>query len=224
MTIDVITIFPELFKSFLNTSLIKKSRDKKIIQINIHNLRDYTSDKHNTVDDKPFGGGPGMLLKAEPIFKAVESLKKTTRRVGRKSKSSLKKEADTKVFLLSPKGKLFDQKKAKDLSKLDNIILICGRYEGVDERVAKYLVDEEISIGNYILSGGEVPAMVIIETVTRLIPGVVGNKYSIESDYGFPQYTRPEYFKGMKVPKVLLSGNHEEITKWRAKKARKDKP
>ena len=228
MKFDTITIFPDLFKGFLNASLLARAQKKNLLKINIHNLRKWAKDRHKTVDDRPYGGGAGMLLKIEPIFKAVESLK-----VGKfKSKKS-------RVILLSAKGKTFTQKDARRLTKYDQIILICGRYEGVDERVAKYIADEEISIGNYILFGGEIPAMVIIETVSRLIPKVVAKsesvKYESYSDKEaktkeHPQYTRPKVFQPRfknqesriknriwKVPEVLLSGNHKKIEEWRKK-------
>ena len=211
MRFNIITIFPNIFDSYFKESIIKRAQDKKIVKINIHNLRDYTKDKHKTVDDKPYGGGPGMILKVEPIFTAVSKLKKT------KNKKS-------KVILLSPKGKKFDQKTASRFSKLDQIILICGRYEGVDERVAKHIADEEISIGDYVLTGGELPAMVIVDAVSRLIPAVLGKKESLKEesflkkDYlEYPQYTRPENFQGWRAPKVLLSGNHEKIEEWKKK-------
>jgi len=213
MRIDVITIFPSLFQPFLNESLLKKARDKKILEIKIHDLRDYSSDKNRSVDDKPFGGGRGMVMKIEPIFKAVESIRG-------KGKSQ--------VIVFTPRGRKFNQKKATDWSKLDQLILISGRYEGIDERVMKYIADEKISMGDYVLMGGEVPALAVIEAVSRLIPGVPGKsellKERIDSQGGFseyPQYTRPEVFemkgKKLKTPEVLLSGNHKEIEEWREK-------
>jgi tRNA (guanine37-N1)-methyltransferase len=214
---DIITIFPKIFDSFLKESFIKKAQEKGLIKIRIHNLRDFTTDKHRTVDDKPYGGGLGMVLKIEPIYKAVKSIK---------AKS---KEQRTKVILFSPRGKQFNQKIAFELSKLKRIILICGRYEGVDERVAKYIADLQLSIGPYDLMGGELPAMVVIETIARLIPGVIGKPEFLKERVfkrGFieyPQYTRPEVFspkKGIywRVPKVLLFGNHKKIQEWREKR------
>jgi len=212
---DIITIFPRIFDSFLKESFIKKAQKSRKISITIHNLRDFAKDRHKTVDDRPFGGGLGMVLKVEPIYKAVKKIKKGER---------------NKIILFTPRGRKFDQQTAYKLSKLDRIIMICGRYEGVDERIAKYIADMEVSIGDYDLMGGELPAMVIMETVARLIPGVLGKpeflKERIAKDKGFieyPQYTRPEVFspeKGIKwrIPKVLLSGNHKEIKKWREKK------
>ena len=184
---------------------------KKIVQIKVHNLRRWTSDRHQTVDDKPFGGGVGMVLKIEPIYKAVKDIKTKA------------KNQKVKVVLFSPRGKKFDQMMAKKFAKLDQLIMISGRYEGVDERVVEYIADEVISIGDFVLSGGEVPAMVVIEAVSRLIPGVVGKKESAEK-FDHAQYTRPEIFeaggKKIKVPKILLSGNHKKIEKWRKKHAK----
>ena len=215
---DVITIFPEIFDSYLKESFIKRAQQKKLIKINIHNLRRWTKDRHKTVDDRPFGGGLGMVLKIEPIYRAVQSLK------------SKIKNQKSKIILFTPRGKQFNQKIAYQFSKLDRIIMICGRYEGVDERVAKHIADMELSIGDYDLMGGELPAMIAIETVSRLIPGVLGKpellKERITKEKGFieyPQYTRPEVFdvgkynKKWRVPKVLLSGNHKKIEEWRKK-------
>jgi len=216
---DIITIFPEIFDSYFKESLISKALKKGLIKVSIHNLRDYTKDRHKTVDDRPFGGGLGMVMKVEPILKAVNKLKS-------KKKS--------KVVLFTPRGGKFNQKMAYQFSKLDQIILICGRYEGVDERIAKHVADLELSIGDYDLMGGELPAMVAIETIARLVPGVLGKpqllKERIPTQRGrggrgfieYPQYTRPEVFspkKGIrwKAPKVLLSGNHKEIERWRKK-------
>jgi len=216
MIFDIITIFPHIFESYFSESIIKRAQKRGLIKINIHNLRDYTSDKHKTVDDKPYGGGPGMVMMVEPIFKAVSVLKR-----------SKVKNQKLKVILFSPKGKKFDQKMAKRFSKLDRLIMICGRYEGVDERVAKHIADEEISVGDYILTGGELPAMIVVDAVTRLIPGVLGKYESLEEIKGsYPAYTRPEKFypdprnkrKVWRVPKVLLSGNHKKIEEWRKSK------
>ena len=216
MIFDIITLFPKVFETYLQESLIGKAQKNKIIKINVLNIRDFTSDKHKTVDDKAFGGGRGMVLKVEPIYKAIQSLKK-------------KKEKKTKIILFSPRGKKFNQKMATRFSKLDRLILISGRYEGVDERIAKHIVDEEISIGDYVLMGGDLPALVLIETISRLVPNVIGKpellKQRITKDKGFieyPQYTRPEVFspkKGMSwsIPKVLLCGDHKKIEDWRKK-------
>jgi len=216
---DIITIFPNIFDSYLKESLIARAQKKKLIKINIHNLRDYTKDRHKTVDDRPFGGGLGMVIKVGPVFKAVKKIKSANKR--------------TKVILFTPRGRKFNQKLAYQLSKLDQIILICGRYEGVDERVAEHIADLELSIGDYDLMGGELPAMVVVETMARLIPGVLGKpqllKERIPAKSGkggggfieYPQYTRPEIFEiksnKWRVPKVLLSGNHKEIEAWRKK-------
>lgn len=227
ITFDIITIFPEIFESYLKESLIARALKRKLIKINVRNLRDWTFDKHKTVDDRPFGGGLGMVMKVEPIYRAVKELSSFTRSLAplRKKKS--------KTILFTPRGKKFNQKIAYQFSKLDRIIFICGRYEGVDERVAKYMADTELSIGDYDLMGGELPAMVVIETIARLIPGVLGKqqllKERITKNKGFieyPQYTRPEVFKpagkrvSWKVPKVLLSGNHKKIEEWRKKYGR----
>ena len=214
MKFDIITIFPKIFDSYFNESIIKRAQARKLIKINLHNLRDYTNDKHKTVDDKPYGGGPGMVMMVEPIFKAVTKLKVKSQKL--------------KVILFSPKGKKFDQKMAKRFSKLDRLIMICGRYEGVDERVAKYIVDEEVSVGDYVLTGGEIPVMIVVDAVTRLIPGVIAleslkeesfglrkSQYLANCQYEYPQYTRPEKFLKWSVPKVLLSGNHKKIEEWR---------
>ncbi len=218
MTFDVVTIFPQIFNSFLKESFIKKAQEKGLIEIKIHDLRKWASNTHRTVDDRPYGGGLGMVLKIEPIFKAVTALKK------RKAKNEKRK-----IILFTPRGKKFNQKLAYKLSKLNRIIFICGRYEGVDERVAKYIADIELSIGDYDLMGGELPAMVVMETVARLIPGVLGKpellKERITKEKGFieyPQYTRPEVFspkKGVRwrAPKVLVSGHHKKIAEWRKK-------
>lgn len=231
MQFDIITIFPNIFNSYIKESLISRAQKKKLIKINVHNLRDFTNDNHQTVDDRPFGGGLGMVIKIEPVFKAVTALKKsqipmTKPQTNPKSKI---KNPKTKVILFTPRGKKFNQKLALQLSKLDQIIFICGRYEGVDERIAKHITDLELSIGDYDLMGGELPAMVVMETVSRLIPGVLGKeqllKERITKSGGFieyAQYTRPEVFKVdrkkiWKVPNVLVSGNHKDISEWKIK-------
>jgi tRNA (guanine37-N1)-methyltransferase len=223
--IDIITIFPESVTSYLNTSLIKKAREKKLIQINPIDLRDFTQDPHRTTDDSPYGGGPGMVLKIEPIYKATQELCRPERakRVEGPRKNSTKSKSKTRIILFSTRGTKLDQKAVRRLAKYDHLILICGRYEGVDERVAKKVADEEISIGDYVLSGGELPALVLTEAVSRHIPGVLGKKESLEEIKGsYPVYTRPEVFetkegKKLRVPKVLLSGNHKKIEEWRKK-------
>jgi len=213
MRIDIITIFPKMFEPVLNESIIKRAQAKGKVSIYLHDLRDYTLDKHRKVDDRPFGGGSGMVMSLEPIFNAVKSIK---------SKSKL---GNLKVILLCPQGKKLNQKIAKKLSICRHLILICGHYEGIDERVRENLVDEEISIGDYVLTQGELPAMVLVDSVIRLIPGVLGDKNSLnfESFEGnlleYPQYTRPANFKGLTVPGVLLSGDHEKIGLWRKKEA-----
>lgn len=220
---DVITIFPELVKAFSQESLLKKAQEKKLLKIGIHNLRDWAKDPHKKVDEKPFGGGLGMVFKIEPLYSAIQKLKS-----GKKS---------TKVILFTPRGEKFTQQKAEELVKNKHLILICGRYEGVDERVAEHIADEELSIGDFVLMGGEIPAMAVIETMARLIPGVVGKPAFLQErrlgakqgqKQGFleyPQYTRPEAFspkKGVvwKVPKVLLSGDHKKIEEWKNKHGR----
>ncbi len=208
MRFDIITIFPNFFENFIQEAILSRALKKKVLEIEVHNLRKWTIDGHQTVDDKPFGGGVGMVLKVEPIYKAVKEIKPKVK--GKKAK----------VILFSPRGKKFDQKMAQKFAKLDQLILICGRYEGVDERVAEYVADEVVSIGDYVLSGGEIPAMTIIEAVSRLIPGVIGKQESAEK-FDHAQYTRPEIFKiknkQLAVPKVLLSGDHKKIEEWRKK-------
>ncbi len=210
---DIITIFPEIFKSYLGESLIARAQVKKFIKINLHDLRKWTKDRHRTVDDRPFGGGLGMVLKVEPIFKAVKQIKKNNNKA--------------KIILFTPRGQKFNQKLAFKLSKFNQIIFICGRYEGVDERVAQKVADMEISIGDYDLMGGELPAMVAVETISRLIPGVLGKpallKERVSKSGGFleyAQYTRPEVFEPIKgkkwrVPKVLIGGDHKKIEEWK---------
>lgn len=212
MRFDILTIFPEMFESPFKLGVISKAVSNKIIQVNVHNLRDFAVDKHKSVDDKPFGGVKGMVLKPEPIFKAFDYI------------CSLDKTKNPYVILTSPRGTRFSQEKAKWLASLDWILIICGRYEGVDERVTK-IVDEEISIGDYVLTGGELPAMILVDAISRLIPGVVKEKESVEDDSFYskflapPVYTRPREFMGMKVPEILLSGNHKKIKKWMTKES-----
>ena len=209
MILDILTLFPEMFKPVFSESILKRAQEKNIVRINLHYLRKWTQDKRGTVDDKPFGGGPGMVLKPEPIFKALEELR----------------QRDSFVILLSPQGKKLDQQLALELSRKQHIILISGHYEGVDERVREHLIDLEVSIGDYILTCGELPAMVLVDSVLRLLPGVLGNEDANRQesfkDYllEYPQYTRPAVFKGWKVPQVLLSGNHKDIEKWRLEKS-----
>lgn len=241
MRFDIITIFPNAFESYFSTSILKRAQEKKRVKIVAHNLRDYTTDKHKTVDDKPYGGGAGMVMKAEPIFKAVSALKKLKIRNPRSETNSKSKSPKSKTILLAASGKQFDQRMAEKLSKLDHIIFICGHYEGVDERVMN-VVDEVVSVGPYVLTGGELPTMTIVDAVTRLIPGVLGNPKSLdEESFGgkreeglkignlkleihgeYPHYTRPELVtwkgKRYRVPAVLLSGDHTKIMQWRGKK------
>lgn len=222
MNFQILTIFPKMFDSYLAEGILRRAQDKKIVKFKIHNLRDWTSDKHRTVDDAPYGGGAGMLMKIEPLYQALKDLKKT-----KKSTKLTKKPTKRKVVLLSAGGQKWNQSLAKKYSKLDELIFICGRYEGVDARI-KNFIDEEISVGDYVLTGGELPALTIIDSITRLLPGVLGNKESIieesHSEDGineYPQYTRPEIFKAgnkkYKVPPILLSGDHKKIKEWRSK-------
>ncbi|MDO8474455.1 MAG: tRNA (guanosine(37)-N1)-methyltransferase TrmD [bacterium] len=241
ITFDVITIFPEFVKAFSQESLLKKAQEKKLLKINVHNLRDWATDPHKKVDDKPFGGGLGMVFKIEPLYEAVQDIRKSFRSQASGSRPKVSK---TKVILFTPRGKKFTQQKAEELVKNKRLIFICGRYEGIDERVAKHIADEELSIGDYVLMGGEIPAMAVIETIARLIPGVVGKptflkerRLGVKSGQkqGFleyPQYTRPEIFsprlaggrakKGVvwRVPKVLLSGDHKKIEEWKREQGR----
>lgn len=203
MKIDILTLFPNMFTGFINESIIKRAINNNLVEINVHNIRDYSPFKNKQVDDYPFGGGPGMVLMCEPIFNAIEDLRRE----------------NTKVIMLTPSGEVFNQKVATRLSKFEHIILLCGHYEGFDERI-KTIVNMEISIGDYILTGGEIPAMAITDTIVRLIPGVINNE-SLDSEsfndnlLDYPVYTRPEVFRGMKVPEVLLSGHHANIEKYR---------
>jgi tRNA (guanine37-N1)-methyltransferase len=215
MKIDIITIFPKMFAPVLNESIIKRAQAKRLVKISIHDLRDYTDGKHRKVDDRPFGGGPGMVFRPEPIFRAVETI------------SSKLEARSSKVILLTPQGKRLDQRLAKRLSRYKHLILICGHYEGIDERVRQELVTDEISIGDYVLTCGELPAMVLVDSVVRLIPKVLGKDESTHFEsfsqglLEYPQYTRPAVYRGMQVAKILLSGNHRLIAKWRREMALK---
>lgn len=216
MTFDILTLFPEMFAGPFDQSIIKRAKGKSLISINIHNIRQWAIDKRGTIDDRPYGGGVGMIMRIEPIFHALQDVPKLK---------------NTKIVLLDPRGINFTQNKAREYSKLDQLILISGHYEGIDERVREHLVDESVSIGDYVLTGGEIPTMVIVDAVTRLLPGVLEKpeateiesfsdsstsyKLQAKSYMEYPQYTRPEDFLGWKVPQTLLSGNHEEIKKWR---------
>jgi tRNA (guanine37-N1)-methyltransferase len=212
MRFDIITIFPNIFEPIFNESIIKQAKVKKKVEIYVHDLRDFTKDKHKKVDDRPFGGGPGMVMTPQPLFDAVKKVK------GRRK---------AKVILMCPTGKPLNQSLVKSLVPNKNLIIICGHYEGIDERVRKKLVDESISIGDYILTGGEIPAMVLVDCLTRLIPGVLGQQESLifesfeEHLLEYPQYTRPANFRGNKVPNVLLSGHHGEVKKWRMEQSLK---
>ncbi len=206
MHIDILTLFPQMFQGMFSLGILKRAVDQKLVSVGVHYIRDYTHDKHHTADDYPYGGGAGMVLKPEPIFEAVESIER---------------EADVPIILLSPQGRLFCQQVAQELSHYSHLILICGHYEGVDERVREHLATDEISIGDYVLSGGELAAMVVIDAVFRLVPGVLGSEASPLDDshvgglLEYPQYTRPPSYRGWPVPEVLLSGNHAQIDSWR---------
>ena len=210
MKIDVLTLFPAMFSGPLDESIIARARRAGLLQLSIHNLRDYAHDRHKTVDDRPFGGGPGMLLKPEPIFEAVEKLAGP----------------NTRVILLSPAGRSFNQAISRQLAQMEDLLLITGHYEGFDERIRDQLADDELSIGDYVLTNGALPAMVVIDAVTRLLPGALGDDESAHEEsfsHGlleYPQYTRPADFRGLRVPEVLLSGNHAQIAKWRAEQSR----
>ena len=213
MQIDTVSLFPQMFQSLFSTGIFERAIERNLVKVNIHNIRDYTHDKHHTVDDYPYGGGAGMVLKPDPIFETVESIKSDV--------SSSQGAGVLPIILLTPQGRPFSQQIALELSRYNHLILICGHYEGVDERVRKYLVTDEISIGDYVLSGGELPAMVVIDAVVRLLPGVLGSEASPLDDshttglLEYPQYTRPPRYRGCPVPEVLLSGNHAQIAKWR---------
>lgn len=216
MRFDIISLFPESFTSYFDVSILKRAQEKKLLEIYTHQLRDFAHDKHKTVDDTPYGGGAGMVLKVEPIAEALEHVK------------ALVSEKNTRIILFSAKGKVFTQEDAKRLAAYERLILLCGRYEGVDERVAEHLVDEELSIGEYVLTGGEIPAMIVVDAVSRLIPGVLGNTESAETEshsipgtLEYPQYTKPEVWQEKRVPEVLLSGHHAEIEKWRKETSEK---
>lgn len=215
MQIDILTLFPEMFQSPFSLGIFPRAVERHLIEVNIHNIRDYTHDRHHTVDDYTYGGGAGMVLKPEPVFEAVESIK-----------SGVQEPVDTlPVILLTPRGRPFSQQVAQELSACRRLILICGRYEGVDERVSEHLATDEISIGDYVLSGGELAAMVVVDAVVRLLPGVLGSEASPRDDshvqglLEYPQYTRPAVYREWPVPEILLSGNHAQIARWRREQA-----
>jgi tRNA (guanine37-N1)-methyltransferase len=241
MRFDLITIFPEFFVGPLDHGIVRRARETGIAQINIQDLREFTKDRHRTVDDRPFGGGEGMVLKPDPLFEAVEKL--LGHAVGTATEP-VERDANTAIVLMSAAGRLFTQETAKRYSQLEQLILICGRYEGVDERVAEHLATEEISVGDYVLSGGEMPAAMIIDAVTRLLPGALGNEASTQNEsfnsvtdaveslpgrpsplatrhllLDYPHYTRPAEYRGWKVPDILIGGNHAEVAKWRRQQA-----
>lgn len=223
MKIDIVTLFPKMFESPFSESIIKRAIKKEIIDIKIHNLRDFSIDKYGSVDDKPFGGDVGMLIRVEPVYNALESVKKET-------------EGKTRIIMMSARGERFTQKKAEELSKYDNLVLLCGHYEGFDQRISDFMVDEELSVGDYVLTGGELPAMIVTDAVSRLVSGVLGKDESsqieswseIEVDgkkirtIEYPQYTRPQEFMGHKVPEVLLSGDPKKIEQWKLEQIKKD--
>ncbi len=211
MKIDILTLFPEMFDAVLKSSILGKATEKGILRVGVINIRDFSKDRHRRVDDYPYGGGAGMVMMPQPLYDAIKSVKD--------------KSPDARVVLTSPRGKPFDQEKARLLSKEPHLVIVCGHYEGIDQRIIDTMVDEEISIGDYILTGGELPAMVIVDAVARLLPGAIGSPRSLEQEsftnglLEYPQYTRPADFLGMKVPEVLLSGNHKRIEEWRRRKA-----
>src|SRR5213593_2433979 len=220
MRIDIVTLFPEICRATLSESILKRAQEKEIVALHIHNLRDWTTDKHHIVDDAPFGGGQGMVMKPEPIFAAVEDLRNPGSSIEHRS---------SKVILMSPAGRRLDQEMARQLSQESHLIVVCGHYEGVDHRVIEHLVDLEISIGDYVLTNGAIAAVVFVDAIVRLLPGALGHERSATDDsFGSetneleaPQYTRPSEFRGWKVPEVLLSGNHAHIAKWRKQEALK---
>lgn len=213
MRIDILCLFPEMFISPLNQSIIKRAKERGLADIVVHNIRDYTHNKHRTVDDYPYGGGPGMVLKPEPVFEAAEEIKQQI------------STSEMPIILLTPQGRLFNQQVAHELALYSHLMLICGHYEGIDERVREHLATDEISIGDYVLSGGELAAMVMVDAVVRLIPGALGSPTSAGSDsyseglLEYPQYTRPKVYRGWSVPQILFSGNHGEIAQWRRRQA-----
>ena len=217
MQIDILSLFPQIFHGPLGESIAKRAIERGLVQVNLHNIRDFTHDRHHTADDYAYGGGGGMVLKPEPIFEAVEKI--------RKDPAPEEEASELPIILLTPQGRLFNQEVAQELAGYPHLVLICGRYEGVDERVREHLATDEISIGDYVLSGGELAAMVVVEAVVRLLPGVLGSETSAQDDshttglLEYPQYTRPEVYRGWAVPEILLSGNHAQIARWRRQQA-----
>ena len=235
MRIDIVTLFPEICRAPLSESIMKRAQEKAIIDLHIHNLRDWTTDKHHVVDDAPFGGGQGMVMKPEPIFAAVEELCEEQQKTPNAQRSTPNAQQSkienrkSKIIFMSPAGRRLDQQLARELSQEAHLVIICGHYEGVDHRVVEHLVDLEISIGDYVLTNGAIAAVVLVDAIVRLLPGVLGHEQSAADDsfsaessgLEAPQYTRPAEFRGWKVPEVLLSGNHAEIAKWRQQQALK---
>ncbi len=228
MRFDVFTLLPEVFPSYLDTSILKKARERGLIDVHLHNIRDYTHDKHNTTDDTPYGGGGGMVMKPEPIFEAIETVLGLTPPQTQPKpfdQTQDKPASPTPIILLTPQGRVFNQTIAKELSQHPRIALLCGRYEGIDERIRQHLVTDEISIGDYVLTGGELPALMVIDAISRLLPGVLGDPTGAEDDshamglLEYPHYTKPPEFRGWKVPEVLTTGNHAKIDQWRREQA-----
>jgi tRNA (guanine37-N1)-methyltransferase len=219
MQFEVFTLLPEVFPSYLETSILKRARERGLIDVRVHNIRDYTHDKHHTTDDTPYGGGGGMVMKPEPVFEAIETV------LGLSPLSPTEPASNIPIILLTPQGRVFNQTIAKELSAHPHIALLCGRYEGIDERIREHLVTDEISIGDYVLTGGEIPALILIDAISRLLPNVLGDPTGAEDDshamglLEYPHYTRPPEFRGWKAPEVLLSGDHSKIDKWRRQQA-----
>ena len=231
MKIDILTLFPNMFNGLFSESILKNAQRSKLITINIHNIRDYAHNKHKTTDDRPYGGGCGMLMKIEPIYEALRKLEIGLKKINKVAPKTTLLNIDktkTRIILMSPQGETFTQKKALSLSKYNHLIFICGHYEGIDERVKKYLTTDVISIGDYVITGGEIAAAIVIDSTCRIIPGVIGKQESLymesfyDNMFDWPHYTRPQNFHGLKVPKVLLSGNHKKIAQWRKNQALKN--
>ena len=235
MQFEVFTLLPEVFPSYLDTSILKRARERGLIRVNVHNIRDYTHDKHHTTDDTPYGGGGGMVMKPEPVFEAIESVlgihptavinENAEENLLQTSERPIVEPLNIPIILLTPQGRVFNQTIAKELSQYPRIALLCGRYEGIDERIRENLITDEISIGDYVLTGGELPTLILIDAVARLLPDVLGDPTGAEDDshamglLEYPHYTRPPEFRGAKVPDVLLSGDHGKIDKWRREQA-----